>query len=198
MSRTYGMAPEETLIQGCQAGKRKSQSQLYRMYAPQMLGVCLRYAPDRATAEDILQDGFIKVFLNIGSYRGEGSFEGWIRRIMMNTALSWFKASRRQGFPEDIDGMEERIAAGEETEEGEALLARLKPEEVMALIQRLPEGYRMVLNLYVFEGLSHREIARSLEITENTSKSQLSKARRFLRRLLESEEKEREYIPVQR
>jgi len=168
------------------------------MYAPQMLGVCLRYAPDRATAEDILQDGFIKVFLNIGSYRGEGSFEGWIRRIMMNTALSWFKASRRQGFPEDIDGMEERIAAGEETEEGEALLARLKPEEVMALIQRLPEGYRMVLNLYVFEGLSHREIARSLEITENTSKSQLSKARRFLRRLLESEEKEREYIPVQR
>lgn len=192
------MVPEETLIAGCQSGKRKCQSQLYRTFAPRMLGVCLRYATDRDTAEDILQEGFIKVFGNIGNFRGEGSLEGWIRRIMVNTALTWFKAKRKQGFTEDIDTMDEKGLSDALDSEGGENLEILSPDEVMGLIQQLPDGYRMVLNMYVFEGLSHRDIAENLDISENTSKSQLSKARRYLRKLAEAVEKEKEFIPIQR
>lgn len=192
------MFPEEKVIKGCQAGKREYQTQLYRRFAPKMLGVCLRYTPDRPSAEDILQEGFVKVFSSIDRYRGDGSFEGWIRRIMVNTALTWFKKQRKQGFTEDIDALEDKLPQEEDEQGEENGIESLSPEDVMALIQRLPDGYRMVLNLYVFEGASHKEIAESLDISENTSKSQLSKARRFLRKLVENQEKEKGYIPILR
>jgi len=200
VNRTQGMVPQEKLIKGCQEGRRKCQSQLYRQYASRMLGVCMRYTTDRASAEDILQDGFMKVFSNIGSFRGEGSLEGWIRRIMVNTALTAFKATRKQGFATDIDEMEDHLAQDDGAEGGdtEGIFNELQPDEIMELIRQLPEGYRMVLNLYVFEGATHKDIAEELGIAENTSKSQLSKARRFLRRRAELHLKEKQDIPILR
>lgn len=193
------MIPEEKIIKGCQSGKHKCQTQLYRRFAPAMLGVCMRYAPDRSSAEDILQEGFIKVYTYIQKFRGEGSFEGWIRRIMVNTAISWIKEQRKNGYTEDIDAIQERIPDNDESNETEdQRFERLNPEELMDLIQQLPDGYRMVLNLYVFEGNTHKEIADYLDISENTSKSQLSKARRYLRKLVREKEIEKQYIPVLR
>lgn len=192
------MNPEEKIIRGCQAGKRKYQTRLYRQYAPAMLGVCLRYAPDRDSAEDILQEGFIKVFGNIRKFRAEGSFEGWIRRIMVNTAITWIKARKKEGYSTDMDELEDRIAGEDMDEQAEDKMEILSPEELMELVQELPDGYRMVLNLYVFEGATHKEIAEYMEISENTSKSQLSKARKYLRKLVIEREKRKQNIPILR
>lgn len=177
--------PDEQLIQGCIEGKREAQNQLYSRYARRMFGVCLRYTPDAETAEDVLQDGFVKVFLNIGSYKGTGSFEGWIRRIMVNTALSYYQKNKRLGFTQDLDSVAAyALADGQENNQDVAAEENISPETLLSMIQELPDGYRMVLNLYVFEEYTHKEIGEMLGIAENTSKSQLSKARRTLRRKL--------------
>jgi RNA polymerase sigma-70 factor (ECF subfamily) len=149
----------------------------------------MRYAPDRDAAEDILQEGFIKVFTRFDSFRGDGSLEGWIRRIIVNTAISWVKQRQKTPFALDVDSLQDKLADTEE-EEALQLIERVSPETLMELIQTMPEGYRMVLNLFVFEGVSHKDIAELLQIAENTSKSQLSKARRWLRHnVLETEKK---------
>ncbi len=166
------------IIEGCKKGKRHAQNKLYTRYAPALLGICMRYARNKDEAEDILQEGFIKIFLNIGSYRGEGSFEGWLKRIMVNTAITHNKQNLKHQYHTDIDQIEETHSAGDEG--GEVDTVKLPKEKLMDLIQNLPEGYRMVFNMYVFEQYTHREIADIMEISENTSKSQLSKARRLL------------------
>ncbi|MCD4683806.1 MAG: sigma-70 family RNA polymerase sigma factor [Bacteroidales bacterium] len=174
------MTVDEKIVEGCIAGKRRAQNQLYQKYAPGMFGVCLRYCKNIAEAEDILQEGFIKVFKNVKKYRKEGSFEGWIRRIMVNSAITHFNKNKIHF--EEID--EEKMESPEEAETNETF-APVDQEILLNLIQNMPEGYRMVLNLYVFEGYNHKEISDILNISENTSKSQLSKARKYLKNKLE-------------
>ncbi|MFO8001058.1 MAG: sigma-70 family RNA polymerase sigma factor [Marinilabilia sp.] len=165
--------PEEELIEGCKEGKRYHQELLYRRFAPKMYGVCLSYAKNRDQAKDILHDAFLKVFRSIKSYKHEGSFEGWIRRIVANTAIDHVRsASKTLGMISDeIPDIPE-----EEPEDKE----NIKFSDLMALVERLPDGARMVFNLYTLEGMTHMEIASRLNITVGTSKSQFNRARRML------------------
>lgn len=172
------MSVDDKIIEGCISGKRRAQNQLYQKYASGMLGVCLRYSKNLAEAEDILQDGFIKVYKNIKNFRKEGSFEGWIRRIIINSAITHINKNKIS-FNE-ID--EEKMEYPDETETES--YSPVDQEVLLNLIQKMPEGYRMVMNLYVFEGFTHKEISNVLNISENTSKSQLSKARKYLKNKL--------------
>ncbi|HRS53934.1 MAG TPA: sigma-70 family RNA polymerase sigma factor [Bacteroidales bacterium] len=168
------MEPEQDLINRCINNDPVAQELLYRRYASKMFGVCMRYAANKMEAEDILQEGFIKIFTNLSKYRGEGSFEGWIRRTMVNTAINHYYKNIK--FLQDIDIDEVDIVNFFDQD----AISNLSEAELLKLIQELPEGYRMVFNLYVIEGYSHKEIAEQLGITENTSKSQLSRARAAL------------------
>ncbi|MBM3435359.1 MAG: sigma-70 family RNA polymerase sigma factor [Bacteroidetes bacterium] len=180
------MTADKNIIEGCIAGKRNAQHQLYNRYSPAMLGVCLRYCRNLEDAEDVLQEGFIKVFGYINSYRGEGTLGAWIKRIMINTALTHIK--RNLNFKVNTEELTESNHPEEFLEE-EFEYQRVSPEVLIKLIQEMPEGYRTVLNLYVFEEYSHKEIAGILSISESTSKTQLFKARKFLRSRLESADK---------
>lgn len=153
---------------------------LYSLYAPTMLGICMRYARNKSEAEDILQDGFVKIFTNLKTFRGDGSFEGWLKRIMVNTAITHNKQSMKHQYHTDIDAIEETLLVDEEENNNELANIKLPQETLINMIQNLPEGYRTVFNLYVFENYSHKEIADMMNISVNTSKSQLSKARRNL------------------
>lgn len=149
-----------------------------------MLGICMRYCKRREEAEDVLHEGFIKVFSNVSKFRGEGSFEGWIKRIMINTSLSYYHASLKHHFLTGIEEMEDLAASYEE----EGIYSNApNRSELLGLIQDLPDGYRFVFNMYVFEDFSHKEIASMLGISVNTSKSQLAKARRRLQKKLEED-----------
>ncbi len=176
------MIIDDSIIEGCIAGKRSAQNALYRKFSAMMLSVCMRYAQNRDEAEDILQEAFIKIFQNIATFRGEGSFEGWMKRIMINHALNHYRKNRKIPFYQDIDEINEQEILGKEEIQGHH--EPVSAEILLSLIQLLPQGYRMVFNLYVFEEYSHKEIAKELNISENTSKTQLLKARRMLRRKL--------------
>jgi RNA polymerase sigma factor (sigma-70 family) len=166
------------IIEGCIKGKRPAQSKLYNSYAPLLFGICMRYARNKDEAEDILQEGFIKIFSSIKGFRGEGSFEGWLKRIIVNTAITHNKQSLKHQFHADIDEIEETKIKTDEAEE--IPMMKVPQATLMNLIQKLPEGYKMVFNLYVFEQYTHKEIADFLGVSVNTSKSQLMKARRVL------------------
>ena len=161
------------IVTGCINGDRSSQEKLYHIHSSKMFGVCLRYCNDYDTAKDILQDGFIKVFENIKQFSAKGSLEGWIRRIMVNTALERF---RKQKHVEWVETIPEIV----DDEEGEVDHA-MSMHEMMSLVQKLPDQYRLVFNLYVFEEMTHKDIAIKLGIAEGTSKSDLSRARTILR-----------------
>lgn len=169
--------PELDMIEGCINGKRSSQKALYDCYASKMLGVCMRYAKDRAEAEDMLQEGFIKVFQNIARFKHEGSFEGWIRRIMVFTAINFFKHRSRK-FKEDLD------TVGYDAGFDDGVIEKISAKEIIALVQQLPEGYRVVFNLYAVEGYTHKEIADMLNIAVGTSKSQYARARSAMQQML--------------
>lgn len=156
---------------------------LYRKYASVMLGICLRYCQSRDDAEDVLQEGFIKVFSSMGKYRHEGSFEGWIKRIMINSAIDHYQQNLRRIYLAAANDPDNYPQAGDPPgyDPDPPQAADIPKETLMGLIQELPDGYRMVFNLYAIEGLNHREIAESLGISENTSKTQLMKARKTLR-----------------
>lgn len=181
------MLKESELIDECIRQKRKAQYTLYERYASTMLAVCMRYSRNREEAEDLMQEGFLKVFDKIATFRGQGSLEGWIRRIMTNNALNHLKSRKILFSEEDPQRMSENLPDEPLSDGNEELYS---PEEMMKAVQKLPDGYRIVFNLYVFEGFSHREIAESLSISENTSKSQLSRARKYLRNLLASKIKD--------
>lgn len=161
------------MIRGCAKGKAKYQEMLYHQHYQVMFGVCIRYCKDRDLAEDVMQEGFIKVFQNIAKYRGGGSLEGWIRRIMVNTALEHHRKAARF-FP--VTDLEEAMAE----DAGHDVVAKMSGDEILVLIQELPDGYRTVFNLFGIEGYSHREIATMLNISEGTSKSQFARARKQL------------------
>jgi RNA polymerase sigma factor (sigma-70 family) len=167
------------LIEGCIRGDRKMQYDLYQRFAPKMYGVCLRYAGNVEEAEDILQEGFIKIFNKIGSYRGEGSFEGWIRRIFVNTAIEHF---RKKTYLQPITEMEESTVEGKYL----SVLDTLAEKDIIQLVQQLSPGYRTVFNMYVVEGYTHRQISEILGISEGTSKSQLSRAKLILQDLVKT------------
>lgn len=164
---------ENELIKGCIQEDKNCQRELFQRYAGIMFTVCLRYARHRMEAEDLLQDAFIKVFDKIGLFKSEGSFEGWIRRIVINTAL---KNYQKSSFQKERIGLEDY----EESTIEPSIYANLGEEELMAQIAKLPDGYRIVFNLYVIEGYSHKEIAETMGIGESTSRSQLVKARKML------------------
>lgn len=164
---------EETLVKGCRQQDPRSQREVYQQWAPKMLGVCLRYIKDRSEAESVMTGGFLKVFERIGQFSGEGSFEGWIRRIMVHEALSYLRQHKHAYMMVDAEEASREVSY-ENAEQ------QLQADDLLALIRQLPAGYRTVFNLYAIEGYSHKEIAEQLEISENTSKSQLSRARSLL------------------
>ena len=165
--------PESDLINGCIEGNRRMQEELYRRFSPRMYAVCLRYATSSEEAEDILQEGFIKIFKKLDSYRGEGSFEGWIRRIFVNTAIEHF---RRRRYLQPVTEKEENTVEGKYL----SVLDNLAEKDILELIRQLSPGYRTVFNMYVVEGYTHKEIGDMLGISEGTSKSQLSRAKVIL------------------
>jgi len=169
--------PESDLIVGCLEGNRRMQEELYRRFSPRMYAVCLRYAGNTEEAEDILQEGFVKVFKKLDSFRSEGSFEGWIRRIFVNTAIEHF---RRKRYLMPVTEKEENTIEGKYL----SILDDLAARDIMALVQELSPGYRTVFNMYVVEGYTHKEIADMLGISEGTSKSQLSRAKVILQEMV--------------
>ena len=179
---------ESDLLEGCRRGDRRLQHELYNRYAPKMYGVCLRYASNAEEAEDILQEGFIKIFNKIDSYRGEGSFEGWIRRIFVNTAIEHY---RKKIYLQPITETEENTVEGKYL----SVLDNLAEKDIIQLVQQLSPGYRTVFNMYVVEGYSHKQIAEMLGISEGTSKSQLSRAKLILQDLVKTFIERRKQVP---
>ena len=168
---------ESDLIDGCIQGDRRMQEELYRRFSPRMYAVCLRYAGNAEEAEDILQEGFVKIFKKLDSFRREGSFEGWVRRIFVNTAIEHF---RRKRYLMPVTEKEENTLEGKYT----GVLDELAEKDILALVQELSPGYRTVFNMYVVEGYTHKEIADMLGISEGTSKSQLSRAKVILQEMV--------------
>ena len=170
---------DATLAEECVNGNIRAQRALFDKYASKMMGVCLRYTKNTNEAEDVLQDGFIKVYHKLKDYKKEGSLEGWIRRIMVNTALDQLRKNARQLGDTAIDDVDYKV------EGSSFIVEQLMADDLLKLIQQLPEGYKVVFNLYAIEGYSHQEIGETLGITESTSKSQYSRARAYLRERLE-------------
>jgi len=176
-SKSKGLS-EEKLIQDCCLGDRRAMQVLYERYAPGMMSVCYRYVNDRAIAQDLLHDGFLIVFSKIGDFRGEGSFEGWMRRVFVTTALGYLRKTKKH---QETDYLDQAVLL---TRNQVSALDRLSSEEILDCISRLPEGYRTVLNLFAIEGYSHREIAGMLGISEGTSRSQYARAKASLLKTL--------------
>jgi RNA polymerase sigma factor (sigma-70 family) len=175
------------LIQSCIEGEKTAQIELYQTYAPTMFGICLRYSSDYHSAEDLLQDGFIKAFRNIDRFNGDGSFEGWLKRIFINTAIEQYRKNKRLSFlPLD---QEQQHLSDQQVNINDQLAA----QDLLALLQKTPYGYRTVFNLYVIEGYNHKEIGALLGISEGTSKSQLARARAYLKELILQREPNHEY-----
>jgi RNA polymerase sigma factor (sigma-70 family) len=165
------------IIKGCLAGNRRDQELLYRRHASKLYAVCLQYSANNEEARDILQEGFIKIFENLGNYKYEGSFEGWMRRITVNTALEKFRSRSNLYRVDDIDQLPEPDAEPDNQD-----YAGLEAADLLEIIRELPPKYRMVFNLYAIEGYSHKEIGEMISISEGTSKSNLSRARTILQR----------------
>lgn len=169
----YQELTEAELIKGCLKKDESCQRALFEQYAGKMMTVCLRYSGERQEAEDILQESFVKVFAHLHQYKFKGSFEGWIRRIVANTAIRMVE--KKMHFSVITDDIQPAQQANAD------ILSKLSEEELLKLIGNLPPGYRLVFNLYVMEGYSHEEIAGMLQITAGTSRSQLSKAKNMLK-----------------
>lgn len=165
---------EQKLIDQCIQGDRSAQKALYDRLSALMYSVCIRYVGDRSVAQDILQEGFITLFSKLESFRGNGSFEGWARKIFVNTALMYLRKKDAIRMSEDIDSAR-NMASGMASQ-----VESIGYKELMRLITTLPTGFRTVFNMYVVEGYSHKEIAEMLNISETTSRTQLSRARLWL------------------
>ena len=169
---------EEAILQGCLHNKAVAQNALYQKYSPKMLAVCYRYGHNREDAEDMLQEGFIKVFSQIHTFENRGSLEGWIRRIMVHTCINVLKKNKK--FNESVDLIHATTAQVRE----DAIPSIMQAKQVVECIRHLPIGYRTVLNLYAIEGFSHREIGGMLDIEESTSRSQYTRAKAMLEDVL--------------
>jgi RNA polymerase sigma factor (sigma-70 family) len=172
---------DATLIKECLSGSVRAQKTLFDKFAPKMMGVCLRYCKTKEQAEDALQEGFIKVFFKLNDFKLQGSFEGWIRRIMVNTSLDLLRKEMKISTEIQVED------ALNKQESNDSILAELSAAELVALIRTMPDGYRVVFNMFAIEGYNHQEIAETLGVTESTSKSQYLRARAYLRERLEKE-----------
>jgi RNA polymerase sigma factor (sigma-70 family) len=168
---------EQELIKGCQRRDRNAQQQLFDFFSGKMYGICYRYVRNTQQAEDILLTGFTRIFEKIDQFKGEGSFEGWIRRIMVNESLTWLRKFKNMYVETDLE-------QADQEPDYDLISDHLEAEDLLAMIEQLPAGYRIVFNMYAIDGYSHKEIAEQLDISENTSKSQLSRARVYLQKLL--------------
>jgi RNA polymerase sigma-70 factor (ECF subfamily) len=173
-----------TLVTECAKGNSRAQRVLFDKFAPKMLVVCQRYMKSIDEAEDVLQDGFVKVFQKIGEFKMEGSLEGWIRRIVVNTALDMLRKNKKLLGDVSIDDVSYKVSFEDNS------FDEMDVNHLMKLINELPDGYRVVFNMFAIEGYSHKEIADTLGVSENTSKSQYSRARAFLRNQLEKVERD--------
>ena len=173
------MLDEQDIIEGCCRHDRKAQKALFEKYVPMLLGVCIRYSGRRDEAEDILQDGLIKVYFNIRDFAGKGSLISWMRKIMVNTAITHYHRNLKHQHHQDIEEIHETDIDGSEFD-----TADFTHEELFSIIRELPNGYRMIFNLYAVEGYKHKEIADLLRIDVNTSKSQYSRAKGMIRKKL--------------
>lgn len=167
--------PDIVLIKGCLENDREMQEKLYRKYASSMYQVCLAYSKDKSSAQDILQDSFVKVFRNLEKFNEKGSLEGWIRRIVTNTSIDFYRKQigNKRMIPFEEVRQKVNIKGSEATES-------IQYQDIYKQVRRLPEGARMIFNLFAIEGYTHREIADKLDITEGTSKSQVNRARKLL------------------
>lgn len=172
---------EKDIIEGCRHGDSAAQRELYLRYGAVMFGICCRYVKDRSEAEDLLHDGFITIYTKIAEFRGEGSFEGWCKRIFVNTALSYLRRNNPVADALNIDD------ASWLEGDGVSAVEQMSAAELMETISSLPEGYRTILNLYAVDGYSHKEIGDMLGISETTSRSQYFRARGKLMDLLTKE-----------
>lgn len=170
---------DPTLVKKCMEGDPKAQRALFDKFAPKMLAVCRRYSNNIEQAEDVLQEGFVKVFTKLSYFSGEGSLEGWIRRIMVNTSLDEIRRNAKFKANIEMDQVDYKI------EKSASILEGLMEEDLLKIINEMPPGYRVVFNMFAIEGFSHKEIAQELDISENTSKSQYSRARTYLQLKLE-------------
>jgi RNA polymerase sigma factor (sigma-70 family) len=179
ISFTCVMDENKDLIDGCVRGEKASQDKLYKKFSSLLYGICLRYAKNRMEAQDVLQEVFVKIYGNIHTYHHDGSFEGWLRRIAVNTSITHYRKNLKHAYQEDIDDMvrhkNDPIAYDD---------LEFTAEEMMLCIEKLPLGYKTVFNLYVVEGFMHKEIGDMLGIDVNTSKSQLSRAKTYLQKEL--------------
>jgi RNA polymerase sigma-70 factor (ECF subfamily) len=164
---------EENLIKGCIAEDRECQRELYKRFSGKMMAVCLRYASSRMEAEDMLQEGFIKVFDNIGKFKMEGSLEGWVRRIMVNNAINKIRANKIKF--EELGNVSDDFLQHDKN-----IIDKMSEQDILKLISQMPQGYKYVFNMYAIEGLSHKEIADNLGIEEASSRSQYAKAKKYL------------------
>ncbi|MEN8120851.1 MAG: sigma-70 family RNA polymerase sigma factor [Bacteroidota bacterium] len=180
------MLSEDQLIERCKKQDRAAQKILYDRYAGLMLAICMRYVYERSEAEDILQEGFLKIFLKIDEFEGRGSFEGWLKRVFVNTAITHYhKNSKYNKYHYEISDVQETKFEKETYNESE-----FTSEELFNVVNSLPEGYKMVFNLYAIEGYKHKEISKLLKIDINTSKSQYSRAKKVIRKKLSQLKKE--------
>ena len=170
---------ESQLIKRATKNNRDAQQKLYERHAPKMLSVCRQYVKDLHYAEEVMLNGFLKVFTHLSDFRSDGSFEGWVRRIMIREAISFLRKQKKIEFSEEI--------SGEEVEFSDPVTSELNVAHIQDMIDSLPEGYRMVFVMYAVDGYKHSEIAKMLKISEGTSKSQLFKARKMLQEKLEQE-----------
>ncbi len=166
------------IIRLCQRKNAKAQKILYDRYYRVLLGICMRYAKSIDEAEDTLQTGMLRIFKKINTYEGKGSFEGWMKRIMVNIAIDNFRKSNKHYFHEDIEEVNGQPFVAAE------IPSELNSRDLLKMVQKLPDGYRIVFNMFAIEGYSHKEIANKLGISENTSKTQLKKARNSLKKML--------------
>ncbi len=180
------MLNEQEIIEKCRKGNREAQKLLYNTYAPIFLGICHRYVFEHSEAEDILQDGFLKILTKISDFKGKGSFEGWMKRIIINTAITHYhknnKYHKNHYQIEEVREVKIKTTGVVDNE--------FSHNELLNIIKSLPTGYRMVFNLFAIEGYKHKEIAEIMGIDINTSKSQYSRARKFIRKKLNTLQKE--------
>lgn len=169
---------EEAIIKGCLNNEPAAQQELYQRYSPKMLAVCYRFAKNREDAEDMLQEGFIRVFSQIHQFRAQGAFEGWVRRIIVHTCINVLKKNKK--FNESVD----IIHATNIQVREESVPSIIQAKQIVECIRMLPIGYRTVLNLFALEGYSHKEIADMLDIEESTSRSQYTRAKAMLQEIL--------------
>jgi RNA polymerase sigma-70 factor (ECF subfamily) len=172
----------EKLIKRCANNDRKAQEEIYRLFAGKLFALCLKYSRNKTEAEDNLQDGFIRIFEKVKQFKHQGSFEGWMKRIVINTALQKYREKNVLNLVNDNPIDEEAVVEVDETE--------VSLDYLLNLIQELPNQYRLVFNLYVLDGYSHKEIAKALNISEGTSKSNLSRARGILKNKIEWNQQE--------